>query len=120
MWLSTTGPVDIVGTRYYEVMATNTTMLLCNKSKTYWSFNDEGTRQDREVDVYDGLFEEGKHYVGFENYDEFMEKLRHYKENEDERQQIINQAYDHVLANHTWAHRAQKFLGTCSEKFNIK
>ena len=120
MWLSTTGPVDIVGTRYYEVMATNTTMLLCNKSKTYWSFNDEGTRQDREVDVYDGLFEEGKHYVGFENYDEFMEKLRHYKENEDERQQIISQAYDHVLANHTWAHRAQKFLSTCSERFDIK
>jgi len=120
IWLSTTGPVDIVGTRYYEVMATNTTMLLCNKAKSYWCFNDEGHREDRGVNVYDGLFEEDKHYVGFETYDDFMEKLHYYKENEDERQKIVSQAYDHVLANHTWTHRAKKFLGTCSERFNIK
>ena len=120
MWLSTTGPVDIVGTRYYEVMATNTTMLLCNKAKTYWSFNDQGTRLDREVNVYDGLFEEDKHYVGFETYDEFIDKLKYYKEHDEERVQIVKQAYEHVVNNHTWDHRAQKFLSTVNEKFNIE
>ena len=30
-WLSTTGPADLVGTRYFEVMSTGTTLCLCNR-----------------------------------------------------------------------------------------
>jgi hypothetical protein len=31
MWVSTTGPSHIVGTRYFEILGSGTTLLLCNK-----------------------------------------------------------------------------------------
>ena len=61
-WLSTTGPADLVGTRYYEVAALGTTLLVCN-------------RFDQ---VYDGLFEEDKHCVTFDSLDELEKKIRYY------------------------------------------
>lgn len=47
MWVSTTGPSDLVGTRYYEVLASGTTMLLCNVPPS--------------PSAYDGLFKDGIH-----------------------------------------------------------
>ena len=44
VWVSTTGPSELVGTRYYEVLASGTTLLLCNAPAS--------------PSVYDGLFEE--------------------------------------------------------------
>ena len=46
VWVSTTGPSELVGTRYYEVLASGTTLLLCNAPAS--------------PSVYDGLFEEVK------------------------------------------------------------
>jgi len=91
-WLSTTGPADLVGTRYYEVMALGTTLLVCN-------------RFDR---VYDGLFEENKHCVMFSSIEELEEKIKYYLKNPTEMKTIIDNAMKHTLENHTWDHRAEK------------
>jgi len=109
-WLSTTGPVDIVGTRYFEVPLTNTTLLVCNRSNKMWGFDKNCNRQDRDVDVYDGLFEEDKHYVAFDSLDELAEKVRYYRDNEAERKVIVNNAYQNAIKYHTWDSRAEKFM----------
>ena len=110
MWLSTTGPVDIVGTRYFEVPLTKTTMLICNRPIHPWCFDFDGNRISKNVNVYDGLFEEDKHYIGFENINEFIQKTRYYKSNTKARQEIIDAAYDHCIKHHTWDNRADKVI----------
>tara|TARA_A100001515_G_scaffold142626_2_gene141865 strand:+ start:5001 stop:5930 length:930 start_codon:yes stop_codon:yes gene_type:complete len=92
VWLSTTGPADLVGTRYYETMALGTTLLACN------SF-------DR---VYNDIIEDEKHCIMFDSVNELRDKVRYYLNHEDERMQIVNDAKEHTLNNHTWDHRAQK------------
>ena len=99
-WLSTTGPADLVGTRYYEVAALGTTLLVCN-------------RFDQ---VYDGLFEDNKHCVMFDSLDELEEKIRYYLQNDDERMKIVHTAKEHVLNNHTWANRAEKLTNILKNK----
>ena len=99
-WLSTTGPADLVGTRYYEVAALGTTLLVCN-------------RFDR---VYDGIFEEDKHCIMFDSLGELEEKIRHYINSEEERMKIVHQAKEHVLSQHTWYHRAEKITKILQEK----
>tara|TARA_R110000796_G_scaffold72879_2_gene164383 strand:- start:1013 stop:1933 length:921 start_codon:yes stop_codon:yes gene_type:complete len=99
-WLSTTGPADLVGTRYYEVAALGTTLLVCN-------------RFDR---VYDNIFEEDKHCIMFGSLSELEEKIRYYINNDDKRMKIVKQAKDHVLNNHTWAHRAKKIKDILNQK----
>ena len=92
MWLSTTGAIDLVGTRFYEVMATKS-LLLCNRSP-----------------VYDGLFEDGRHCVMFEpDLSDFDDKLFYYLKHEEERLAIIEQAYHHVHENYTWDKRVEQF-----------
>lgn len=110
MWLSTTGPVDIVGTRYFEVPLTNTTLLLCNRSTKPWCFDTNCNRIEKDVDVYQGLFEEDKHFVAFDNMQELEDKIRYYKDNDSERQKIVRQAYENATKNHTWDNRADKFI----------
>ena len=115
MWLSTTGPVDIVGTRYYEVMLTNTTLLVCNRSNEMWCYDEDCNRKDRNINVYEGLFEEDVHYVAFDTLEELREKILFYKNNEPARTKIVNNAYQHALENHTWDKRADKFLQAVKE-----
>lgn len=91
-WLSTTGPADLVGTRYYEVMATGTTLLVCN-------------RFDK---VYDGIIEEDKHCIMFGSVEELEEKLLYYLNNPEKMSLILEEAKKHTLENHTWEHRANK------------
>ena len=92
IWLSTTGPADIVNPRYFEVMAANTTLLICNRFKH----------------VYGDLFQEDVHCVMFETMEELEEKVRYYLQNEPARQKIIDQAFQHATTKHTWPHRANK------------
>lgn len=99
MWLSTTGPADLVGTRYYEVMALGTTLLVCNNF-------------DR---VYDGIIEEGEHCIMFDSVEDLEKKVRYYLNNPGEMNEIINRAKEHTLKNHTWAHRAEKITKVLME-----
>ena len=99
MWLSTTGPADLVGTRYYEVMALGTTLLVCN-------------RFDK---VYDDILVEDEHCIMFDTLEELENKIKYYLENEEERNTIIEKAKNLALQKHTWNHRAEKLI-TALEK----
>lgn len=92
IWLSTTGPEDLVGTRYFEVLMSGTTMLICN----------------RIAKVYDGLFEEDRHVVMFSSLEELRRKVKYYIDNEQERQKIVRQAHTLALANHSFDNRARE------------
>ncbi len=91
IWFSTTGPADLVGTRYYEVMLTGTTLLACNRFD------------------YLGLFEEDKHCIMFDTVEELAEKVKFYSDptNEEKRMEIVKNAYDLSINNHNWKARGR-------------
>lgn len=93
IWLSTVGPSDIVGTRYFEVLLSGTTLLMCNRASN--------------KDLYAGLWEDGVHVVTFGSVQELKQKVSYFLQHEDERRQIVRAA--HALANsvHTWDARAR-------------
>jgi hypothetical protein len=101
MWVSTTGPRDIVGTRYFEVLASGTTLLLCN-------------RPAANRHVYSGLFEDGVHAVFFDGVADLRAKVQRYLSDEQGRRQIVHNARELVQAVHTWDARA-KFLTKVAE-----
>jgi spore maturation protein CgeB len=91
-WLATPSAIDLVGTRFYEIMALKS-LLLCSRSS-----------------VYDGLFEQEKHCIMFEpDLSDFDQKLFYYLKNEQEREAVIERAYRHVHENHTWEKRVEQF-----------
>ncbi len=92
MWLSTPSAMEIVGTRFYEIMATRT-LLFCNRSPGY-----------------QGLFEDEVHCVMFDSdLSDFDERMFYYLEHENEREEIAEAGYNHVLENHTWDRRIEQF-----------
>ena len=92
IWLSTPSAIDLVGTRFYEVMASKT-LLFCSRS-----------------DAYEGLFVDGVHCVMFDpDLSDFDDKFLHYLRNDTEREEIVERGYQHVLENHTWERRIEQF-----------
>tara|TARA_B100000427_G_scaffold263954_1_gene228961 strand:+ start:4496 stop:5425 length:930 start_codon:yes stop_codon:yes gene_type:complete len=89
----TTGPADLVGTRYFEVMAGNRSLILCNRM---------------DDTVYENMLIDGYNCVMFSNEDEFFEKAIYYLENEDERMVIVNTAYKDFIDNQTWNVRSNE------------
>lgn len=95
VWLSTTGPIEDVGTRYFEVAMTGSSLLFCNEMP----------------DSYEDMFIDGYNCVTFKNdLSDFKEKLDYYLEHDDERQKIIDTAREDALEKHTWKSRADKFI----------
>ena len=95
MWLSTPSAIDLIGTRFYEIMASKC-LLFCNRSE-----------------AYNGLFNDGEHCIMFDDdLNDFVEKLNFYLDNKKEREMIINNAYNHVMKNHTWVNRVDLFTKT--------
>ena len=95
MWLSTPSALEIVGTRFYEIMATRT-LLFCNRSP-----------------AYQGLFEDDVHCVMFEpDLSDFDDRLFFYLEHDDVREEIVEAGYRHVLDNHTWDRRIEQFTAS--------
>ena len=94
IWISTTGPEDIVGTRYFETLMSGTTLLLCNRPKnSSWA--------------YDGLFKDGEHVVVFEGVADMAAKVMHYLGDEPERQRLVRNAHALAQRLHTWDARAR-------------
>ena len=91
MWVSTTGPSDIVGTRYFEVLASGTTLLLCN----------------RNPGAYDELFEDGVHAIVFDGMDDLRAKILKYLHDEPARRRIVRAAAKLAQRVHTWDARAR-------------
>ena len=89
----TTGPADLVGTRYFEVMAANRSLILCNRMS---------------MDVYEDIIIDGHNCAMFSDEDEFFEKATYYLENENERMKIVNNAYTHFVTTQTWSMSAMR------------
>tara|TARA_B100002052_G_C15853957_1_gene586515 strand:- start:475 stop:1407 length:933 start_codon:yes stop_codon:yes gene_type:complete len=98
IWLCTTSAIDLVGTRFYEIMASKS-LLFCNRSE-----------------AYNSLFIDGEHCIMFENdLTDFEEKLSFYIHHAKEREVIVNNAYEHVMKNHTWSNRIDLFTKAISK-----
>jgi len=99
IWLATTGPNNDVSPRYFEVMLSKT-LLLCNNMPY----------------EYEGLFIDGVNCVLFENdLSDLNEKVKYYLENNEEREAIINRAYDMGINKYTWEHMASMLLNEIKE-----
>jgi hypothetical protein len=104
IWICTPSAIDLVGTRFYEIMGCNTLLL----AKVIENEN-----------IYDGLFEEGKHFIGFkDDLSDFTEKVKYYLSNEVERVKITKSAYELVNTKHCWKHRVDKIVQILKEHDN--
>lgn len=94
IWVATTGPMNDISPRYFEVMLSRT-LLFCNKMPY----------------EYEGVFEDGVNCVMFENdLSDFRNKLDHYVNNDEEREKIISNAFNTAKENYTWEHMTDKLL----------
>jgi glycosyltransferase involved in cell wall biosynthesis len=92
-FLSTPSAFGLIGTRYFECMATKT-LLFCPESE-----------------YYDDMFRDGYNCVIFkEDLSDFTEKLRYMLRNDSERQTIIENSNQDFLSNHTYDKRIEKVL----------
>lgn len=89
-WLCTTSiPDGTIAPRFYE-LAKGKCLILCDE----WD------------ETYDGIFRDGVNCVMFKkDLSDFEEKLLYYLYHDDERNRIIERAYDDVLNNHLWSNR---------------
>ena len=100
----TTGPADLVGTRYFEVMAANRSLILCNRMST---------------DVYEDIMIDGFNCAMFSDEDEFFEKATYYLDNEDERMKIVNNAHEHFVSTQSWKTRANQIKNIIGGYINV-
>lgn len=91
---SSTGPADIIGTRYFEVMATNKSVLLCN-------YKDN---------IYNDIFTDKVNCLMFEHPSEIKKLFLEFVIPDETRTKILSNAYKNIVENHTWDHRAQEVL----------
>lgn len=93
--LTTTGPADLVGTRYFEIMASNKGLIICNRMPE---------------EVYGDIVIDKFNCVMFDDENDFIEKCKYYLENEEERLKIVNNAYNYFLKKHTWNQKVKDLL----------
>ena len=68
-----------------------------------------------ESPFYKDIFPEDLFVTYKSDLSDFIEKLKYYLRNDEERLEITDRAHKHVIANHTWAHRVETILAQ-SEK----
>lgn len=61
------------------------------------------------------LFQDGEHCVVFEGVDDVLAKLEHCLAHLDQAQRIASAGYRHVMARHTYDHRARELLDVVRE-----
>lgn len=93
--LITTGPANLVGTRYFEIMAGNRCLILCNR------MNDK---------IYNDIVIDGFNCIMFDDENDFIEKCKYYINHDQERMKIVNQAYKYFLEKHTWKHKIKDMI----------
>lgn len=90
-FLSTPSAAGLIGTRYFECMATKT-LLLCPQSE-----------------YYGDMFQDGYNCLMFrEDLSDFADKLEYILSEDTERQRILENAYLDFISNHTYDHRIEK------------
>ena len=96
--------LDLVGTRYFEVMAGNRSLILCNRMST---------------DVYEDILIDGYNCVMFSDEDEFFDKAIYYLENENKRMEIVNNAHEHFVSTQSWKTRANQIKNIIGGYINV-
>ncbi|KAL1523525.1 hypothetical protein AB1Y20_018462 [Prymnesium parvum] len=98
-WLSTTGPADLVGTRFFEVMATGTTLLIANRLSSNAAYSSLG-------------IVEGKHALMFSTLPEFEEAVLNLTRPsfENRRRSIIAHAQHLAFHHFSWTHVASRIV----------
>ena len=91
--LVTTGPADLVGTRFFEIFAAGRSLILCNKMNE---------------DVYGDMMIDGVNCVMFSTVDEFYDYANYFLKNESERMKIVNNAQNLFIKKFTWSKRAKE------------
>ena len=91
--LVTTGPADLVGTRFFEIFAAGRSLILCNRLS---------------FEVYEDIAVDGVNCVMFSTEDEFYDKAQYYLDNEEERMKIVNNAQNIFMKKFTWQSRAKE------------
>jgi hypothetical protein len=61
------------------------------------------------------LFEIGKHLVTYNNEGDLFEKIKYYLNNEEERNLIAKNGYNHVIEKHTYFQRMKYFINLINE-----
>lgn len=90
--LNSLSPMDLISPRYFESMATRC-LVLCQESH-----------------LYEGLFEVDKHCITIkDDLSDFRQKLDYCLNETDAISDVIENAYQHVLAHHTWKKRIEQF-----------
>tara|TARA_R110000822_G_scaffold8451_11_gene33206 strand:+ start:773 stop:1732 length:960 start_codon:yes stop_codon:yes gene_type:complete len=98
-WLSTSGPLGILGPRYFEIMMSKT-LLVCNEMPLQ----------------YEGVFVDGENCLIFKNdLSDLGGKLDYYLSHEEERKKIIERAYTLATNHFTWKHMALKLIDKIQE-----
>lgn len=105
VWFATTEETDHVSTRFFEVMASGRSMLLCNRNDAAYA----------PLGLRDGV-----HAAMFSTAAEFESKLLHYLKHDDERRAIVAAAHAFVLRRHTWHHRARELAGFIREAMHAR
>jgi hypothetical protein len=104
MWFSTTGPADLVGQRFFEIMSTGTTLCISNRLDNSTAYSSLG-------------LVEGVHLLLFSSVDEFVHLVVNYTqqvEYEPRRLAMVHNA--RVLAqNHTWRRQARLLEGVLAQ-----
>lgn len=90
--------LNLIGTRYFEIMASGTTLLLCERASDS-TYAQLGIKEDVNA-------------VMFSNVGEFIDKVQYYRDSKhaEAAMKIISSARDLVRSNHTWDHRAQQVV----------
>jgi len=83
----------LVGTRYFEVMSGNKSLILCN---------------EMDKNVYGDMLIDGYNCIMFSTVDEFYDKAEYYLNNEEERVKIVSTAYQYFIEKQTWSERAKQ------------
>jgi len=94
IWIATQAAFGDITPRYYEIAASGT-LLFCQKIPKQ----------------YKHIFKDGENCVEFDhNLSDFEKKMDYYLKNEEERNKIIENAYNEFVENHTWKNRAQQLI----------
>jgi len=93
IFFSTSSAEGLVGTRFFEIMASKTLLFI------------------PESEFYDGLFKDGVNCCIFKkDLSDFKKKLEYYLSHLEERKKICENAYQDVMKNHTYETRIEKII----------
>jgi spore maturation protein CgeB len=71
-------------------MAVNKALIMCNRMPE---------------EIYEDIMIDKMNCVMFDDENDFIEKCKYYLEHEEERKEIVNNAYKYFLERHMWKHK---------------